>query len=294
MEVIIYIYYSNNKRIKKDTYYKVILKKKIGEGSYGYIYEINDTTVVKIFKNYTYLDKVETKNNIIPHKNENRELHFFINYIKNNILTSSHIIEIHGIGLIKSTTFNKIKFENHYCLFLPYCVPISKLLHQYKMPFIKLNYGKILTMHFMKRLIEIELYLNKEFKITNLDIKLDNCMIEKGKQLKIDNIIGIDLGLIKKKNQEKYYFKTHYFIWPYKKEVKLDYIPSYSICINGLILLFGKNENVQIKDINQHLNELKGDKELYHIFYNGLLLKIKSKDLYILINNYIKKYEHKK
>ena len=291
MELIIYIYYSNLKEFKKNSYYKIITKKKIGEGSYGFVYEINPSVVLKIFKFQTNINKNTQK--LIPSKSENRELDFFMSYIKYHTRQKSPIIKIKAIGLIKSLNINQNEYTDHYCLFLPYCVPISKLLYKYKMPFIKLNHGKLLTLEFMKKLLEIELYLNNELNITNLDIKLNNFMIEKNKELKIDNIIGIDFGLIKKRNNEKYFFETKYFIWPHKKELKLDYLPSYSVCINGLILLFGKNENMPLNNTKYYLEYLKDDNDYYKIFYNGLLLKIKTKDLFELINKYIKKHNIK-
>ena len=51
MELIIYILYSKSSRFNLSNYYKIKLNKKIGEGSYGYVYEINSDLVVKIFKN---------------------------------------------------------------------------------------------------------------------------------------------------------------------------------------------------------------------------------------------------
>jgi hypothetical protein len=291
MELIIYIYYSNLKEFKKNSYYKIITKSKIGEGSYGFVYEINPSVVLKIFKYQTIINKNSQK--LIPYKNENRELDFFMSYIKYHSNQKSPIIKIKAIGLIKSSNIKQAEYNDHYCLFLPYCVPISKLLYQYKMPLINLNHGKLLTLEFMKKLLEIELYLNNELNITNLDIKLNNFMIEKDKELKIDNIIGIDFGLIKKRNNEKYFFETKYFIWPHKKELKLDYLPSYSVCINGLILLFGKNENVSLNNTKYYLEHLKDDNDYYKIFFNGLLLKIKTKDLFELINKYIKKHNIK-
>jgi len=273
MELIIYIYYSNLKEFKKNSYYKIITKKKIGEGSYGFVYEINPSVVLKIFKFQTNINKNSQK--LIPSKTENRELDFFMNYIKYHSKQKCPIIKIKAIGLIKSSNMNQSEYNDHYCLFLPYCVPISKLLYQYKMPFIKLNNGKLLTLEFMKKILEIELYLNNELNITK------------------DNIIGIDFGLIKKRNNEKYFFETKYFIWPHKKELKLDYLPSYSVCINGLILLFGKNENIPLNNTKYYLEHLKDDNDYYKIFYNGLLLKIKTKDLFELINKYIKKHNIK-
>lgn len=275
MEILIYICYTNHSKFKNNQYYKIITKKKIGEGSYGHIYEINDQIVIKIFKYKTDLSATHTE--LIPSKKENRELNFFIQYIQKAIQNNTFIIHIYAIGLLKSS-----KWKEHYCLFLPYCLPLSKLLKKYTINNSK--QGKIFTLQIMKRLIEIELYLNKQYDVTNCDIKLNNFMIEKNKELHVKNIIGIDFGLIKKRNSQLYTFHTKYFIWPYKKKITLDCLSSYSICINGMQLLFPKTN--QIKD---NLLSIKKDIDFYHIFYNGLILQVKVDQLYLLIQNYLKK-----
>ena len=161
------------------------------------------------------------------------------------------------------------------------------------MPLIKNKDGKELVLKFMKRLVEIELFLNDKFKITNLDIKLNNYMIQKNKKLDINNILAIDFGLIvKMKDDIKYNFNINYYIWPKGKDINIEYVSSYSLCINGLILYLGetKIKNSSLKD---NLNYLKNDVEFYNIFYNGLLLKIKCSELYLLIKNYMKKMKIK-
>ena len=140
----------------------------------------------------------------------------------------------------------------------------------------------------MKRLIEIELYLNENFKITNIDIKLNNYMILNTKKLDINNILAIDFGLIlKNKKNVKYNINTNYYIWPKGKDINLNYISTYAICINGLILFLGENnmKNLSLKD---NLKKIKDDNEFYNIFYNLLLLKINYNYLYNLINIYLK------
>ena len=100
MEIIIYILYSNSSNFKINHYYKINIQKKIGEGTYGYVYDINKDLVVKIFKYYTNL--IENKDdNLLPNKNENRELNFFINYLEKNIKKNSYIITINAIAIIK-------------------------------------------------------------------------------------------------------------------------------------------------------------------------------------------------
>lgn len=292
MELIIYILYSVNNNFKVNYYYKIKINKKVGEGTYGLVYEINKNMVIKVFKNYTNLNENKDDKKIIPNKNENRELNFFISYLKSNV-KNSYIIDINAIGIIKFITGNKLKIINNYCIILPNCYSIVKLINLWKMPLIKNKDGKELVLKFMKRLVEIELFLNDKFKITNLDIKLNNYMIQKNKKLDINNILAIDFGLIvKMKDDIKYNFNTNYYIWPKGKDINIEYVSSYSLCINGLILYLGetKIKNSSLKD---NLNYLKNDVEFYNIFYNGLLLKIKCSELYLLIKNYMKKMKIK-
>ena len=65
-------YYIENK-IKK-----VNIINKLGEGSYGIVYQLDNEHVIKIFKNST-VDNIKTNENsyLLPIKNENRELLFF-------------------------------------------------------------------------------------------------------------------------------------------------------------------------------------------------------------------------
>jgi len=292
MELIIYILYSVNNNFKVNYYYKIKINKKVGEGTYGIVYEINKNMVIKVFKNYTNLNENKDDKKIIPNKNENRELNFFISYLKSNV-KNSYIIDINAIGIIKFITGSKLKIINNYCIILPNCYSIVKLINLWKMPLIKNKDGKELVLKFMKRLVEIELFLNDKFKITNLDIKLNNYMIQKNKKLDINNILAIDFGLIvKMKNDIKYNFNTNYYIWPKGKDINIEYVPSYSLCINGLILYLGETK-IKNLSLKENLTYLKNDVEFYNIFYNGLLLKIKCSELYLLIKNYMKKMKIK-
>lgn len=288
MELIIYILYSKSSRFNLSNYYKIKLNKKIGEGSYGYVYEINSDLVVKIFKNNSNQIS-DNSNNLIPNKNENRELNFFISYINSKYLENKHLIKIEAIASIKY--FNiKDKSTNNYCIILPKCISVFKLINKWKMPLTKNKCGKKLVLDFMRKLLDIELFLNDKFNITNLDIKLNNYMINKNKDLDIKNIIAIDFGLTTNNNNSDYHIKKKYYIWP-QGNVNLSHISSYSICINGLILFLGEN-NVKKLSINENLNFLKDDNDFYNIFYSGLLVKIKSSDLYSLIKTYMKNFKH--
>lgn len=274
--------------------YKLHLRKKIGEGSYGVIYEINKNYVLKLFRNsYADVNQPDESSQIIPFKNENREINFFLQYIKSKQSKSDFFIDVKTIGviLINLTIDNHLFKKNSFFMIMPECVSIHKLLNTWKTPLINNKNGIHIVLNIMKRIIDIQLLLYNQHKIYNLDIKLDNFMIESSKKLVIDNIINIDFGLIKSKNQHSYNLHYDYHYWPKGENIKLEKIPAYSLCVNGLEILFGKQEQDiygKIKSqVEDQLSLLKNNHEIYNIFYNGLLLKVNLKQLLKLIVFYL-------
>ena len=294
MYLTCYILYSKSNNYLINKYYKLKLLEKIGEGNYGLIYEISKNYVIKIFKNSLITNNSNDESeSIIPLNNENREISFFISYLKNKTANTNFIIDVKSIGILVDdfTINNLIIKKNSFFMILPSCISIYKLLHLWKTPLINNKDGIEIVLNIMKRLIDIQLFLYNNYNIINLDIKMDNLMIEKNNKLIIDNIINIDLGLIKTKNNNTYQFDCKYTIWPSSENIKLEKIPSYSICINGLEILLGKEFIEKNKKMNliDKLYFLKNNDEVYNIFYNGLLLKLNLKQLLVLILNYLKK-----
>jgi len=294
MYLTCYILYSKSNNYLINKYYKLKLLEKIGEGNYGIIYEISKNYVIKIFKNSLITNNSNDESeSIIPLNNENREISFFISYLKNKTANTNFIIDVKSIGILVDdfTINNLIIKKNSFFMILPSCISIYKLLHLWKTPLINNKDGIEIVLNIMKRLIDIQLFLYNNYNIINLDIKMDNLMIEKNNKLIIDNIINIDLGLIKTKNNNTYQFDCKYTIWPSSENIKLEKIPSYSICINGLEILLGKEfiEKNKKMSLIDKLFFLKNNDEVYNIFYNGLLLKLNLKQLLGLILNYLKK-----
>ena len=294
MYLTCYILYSKSNNYLINKYYKLKLLEKIGEGNYGLIYEISKNYVIKIFKNSLITNNINDESeSIIPLNNENREISFFISYLKNKTINTNFIIDVKSIGILVDdyTINNLIIKKNSFFMILPSCISIYKLLNLWKTPLINNKDGIEIVLNIMKRLIDIQLFLYNNYNIINLDVKTDNLMIEKKNKLIIDNIINIDLGLIKTKNNNTYQFDCKYTIWPTSENIKLEKIPSYSICINGLEILLGKEFIEKNKKMNliDKLYFLKNNDEVYNIFYNGLLLKLNLKQLLVLILNYLKK-----
>ena len=291
MEIIVYVLYSIGNNFKINHYYKINIPKKIGEGTYGYVFSINTDLVIKIFKNYSELTDIN-ETNLLPKKNENREVKFFIDLLNSKYKNNHHLININAIGIIKYINGNNLELVNNYCLILPKCNSITNLINLWKMPLINNKDGKEIVLNFMKRLIEIELFLNKNFNITNLDSKLNNYMIQKSTKLTINNILAIDFGLVIKNNNVNYDFKKKYYIWPSGEDINIKYISPYSICMNGLLLFLGE-EKVKKNNVKQNLKYLIADKDFYNIFNECLLLKSNCENFKKMIHDYMKKNKFK-
>jgi hypothetical protein len=103
----------------------------------------------------------------------------------------------------------------------------------------------------------------------------------------LNNLIMLDFSIIKKKTKNKYNFDKKYYIWPENNNIQLEYIPSYSTCINGLELLFGHKNIINIKynSLDKYLKIIKDkDKSAHNIFLNGLILKINTENFLKLFN----------
>ena len=275
---------SNHKEYLENKSKKIIIKKKIGEGSYGVIFLIDNDHVLKIFKNSTENNAILNESNyLIPIKNENRELIFFYKY-ENKLKEKNYIIHLCAIGITKDILIdNNNSFGiNSYFIILPLCISFYETYNIYNIPLIDKKDGITFTLNVMKRLIEISFFLEEKYNIINLDFKLNNFMFKK-KSNHLNDLIMIDFSIIKKKSKKKTYdFNNYYYIWPNTNKQIIDHIPSYSICINGLELLFGKNEILNLLNEDKIIKLLEiiksKNKNTYSIFYHGLILKIKTKN----------------
>ena len=143
-------------------------------------------------------------------------------------------------------------------MILQSCISIYKLLNLWKTPLINNKDGIEIVLNIMKRLIDIQLFLYNNYNIINLDIKTDNLMIEKKNKLIIDNIINIDLGLIKTKNNNTYQFDCKYMIWPSSENIKLEKIGEGNY---GLIYEISKNYVIKIFKNSLITNNINDESE---------------------------------
>lgn len=286
-----FILRSNDSEYDENKMKKIIVVKKIGEGNYGLVFLLNNNHVIKIFKNSTLTNNILNESSfLLPIKNENRELIFYYKYI-NNKKESNFIINLYGIGLIKDTLIdnNQTYDINSYFIILPYCISFYNNFNLYNSALLYKNNGLNFTLNVMKRLLQISEFLENNYNIVNIDFKLKNCMFpEKTKNL--NNLIMIDFSIIKNKSKKKYSIENKYYIWPYNENVLLEYIPPYSICINGLELLFGYDEVMQLPNKNKMNYFLKNiekkNKNAHTIFYNGIIKKMNSNNFSKLISSF--------
>ena len=274
----------------------ILVKNKIGEGSYGIIFLIDNDHVIKIFKNSLLNNTILTETNyLIPIKNENRELIFYYKYI-NDKKENNYIINLYAIGLIKNeikdktSNITQILGYNSYFIILPLCKPFYNTYNIYNIPLIDKNNGITFTLIVMKRLIEISQFFEKKYNLVNLDFKLTNFMFSV-KTNNLNNLVMMDFSIVKKINNKKYTIEKKYYIWPniYNNNILIETLPPYSICVNGLELLFGHNNVLDLPNdtkINKYLKIIeKKNKNVHNIFYNGLILKINTDKFMKLFKN---------
>lgn len=269
-------------------YKKIIIKKKIGEGAYGVVFLIQNDHVIKIFKNSTQSNTIlDESNYLIPLKNENRELIFFFKYINQENNEKNYIVNLYAIGTIKDKIIDNLNIIdfNSYFIILPLCTPFYDKYKIFNRSLIEEKNGIIFTLNVMKRLLEISQYLETKYNLINLDFKLNNFMFSK-KNNDLNNLIMLDFSIVKKNTKKKYNINNKYYIWPNGSNL-IENIPSYSICINGLELLFGYDNIFHLSNnLNNYLKIIKDkNKNVYNIFNNGLIIKVSTDKLLKLICN---------
>ena len=100
------------------------------------------------------------------------------------------------------------------------------------------------------------------------------------KPVPLEELIVIDFGLVKHAHTEEernqtfgYNASIHYFPWPFSRTTIIQNVPVYSICMNGLELLFGKKaiEKCPSYKISKRiLTDLANhDRELHDLFQLG-------------------------
>lgn len=281
-----FILQSNNNHYKEKEYKNLTIKKKIGEGAYGLVFLIDNDHVIKIFKNSTYKNTILNESNyLLPIENENRELIFFYKYVDKKI-ENNFIINLYAIGVIRDLIMdNSIKLDiNSYFIILPLCIPFYEVFNLWNVPLINEKNGINFTLNVMKRLVDISIFLEKKLNVINLDFKLNNFLFSKKSNNLNDfnNLIMIDFSIIKKYSKKEYESNNLYYIWPESKLIKIENIPSYSISVNALELLFGNKEIISLPNnnkINNFLKEIeKKNKKLHKILYYGLILKINTEN----------------
>jgi hypothetical protein len=284
---------SNHEYYEESKYKKLNIINKLGEGSYGFVFLLDNTHVIKIFKNSNDKNTILIESNyLLPIQNENRELIFYYKY-KNQKKEHNYIINLYSIGIIRDKIIDKNKnIElNSYFIILPYCIPFYNIYNILNKPLINNKNGINFTLNVMKRLSEISKFFELKYGYINLDFKLNNFMFSKNSS-DLNDLIMIDFSIIKNSiNKKIYNINNKYYIWPYGNNINIDNIIPYSISVNGLELLFGYNKlkDFPNKDkINKFLKIIHSKNiKLYNIFYNCLYLNYNIDNLIKSINTIV-------
>jgi serine/threonine protein kinase len=157
----IYILRSSHSNYIENKLKKIKIIKKIGEGSYGLVFLLNNDHVIKIFKNSTIKNTLLTESNyLIPIKNENRELIFYYKYIDEK-KENNYIIDLYAIGIIKDAIIDNINNieMNSYFIILPLCTSFYNTYDIFNTQLINKRNGINFTLKVMKRLIQISQFL---------------------------------------------------------------------------------------------------------------------------------------
>ena len=251
---------SNNNELYKTKEKKHIhIIEKIGEGSHGIVFLIENNHVIKIYKNsIAGLTKLKESTSILPDECENREIQLFFKIIQYNI-KHENIIQPYSIGIISNELLHNdiiIKKGTYYSI-MPYYKKLEKN------SLIKYNLIDMIT-----EIIQSEMNLEKYLNVFHLDIKMENLVIHNEK------LMLIDYNLTKSITYENMPINTNHFNTD--KNCKLKLIPLYYIFLLIISILF-KTKKIYINDtllinylfiLSQKLNN-----DMYTIIYNGLALK---------------------
>jgi hypothetical protein len=320
---------SKLKKYKTNEICEIQIKNKLGSGSYGVVFDIENNLVIKIFYN-SVLGRTcfEEKDCIIPYKNENRELSFYFKLMKENPINhiNNHMIAPLVIGYLKNdfqySQKDNFKKESYFVV-LPLCIPFHKFYKIKNNPLIDVEDSLPFLNEFSKKVLGASIYMENKYNIINLDFKLTNIMYLKDNSIFEEfknensndknedenekelinkyhkNLLVLDFSLIKKKDSNKLFSfdewdkkngEFTYYLWP-KEEDKfyLSQLPSYSVGINLLELLLGKDKvtklpnNILIKDYIKKIS--KKYKKTALFLEKCLLEKITSEQSYQLIDH---------
>lgn len=300
-------------KYKANENYLFTFYQKLGSGSYGVVYDIGDGCVVKIFF-HSILGKThfEERPSVIPYKNENRELAFYFRLMKENIKKhiENHLLPPLGIGyLTEEMKLDKYIFEKYsYFVILPLCIPFHKIFKIRNHPLLYHKDGKRFAFEFMFKMLKANQYLEKEYDMIHLDIKLTNIMYlyddsfklfskddlitPNSKEVKTvlpfqfhEKMILLDYSLIKKKfhpNGKEVPFildefdkkngDFQYYIWPNENEnFMIGHIPTYSLGVSVIEILLGKDRAIRSSKMEDRITMIE---EVYNQYDDiGYLLK---------------------
>ncbi len=302
MDILLDIFVTDSilENFPKNTQNSIHIKRRLGIGSYGSVFDIGNNMVIKIFfhscVNKTIFDE---KKCIIPYKNENRELVLYLKMIQDSSEEHKkhHIIYPLFIGY----TLNKFIYdddmefkEKTYFVVLPLCIPFYKFYKIRDIPLIDIDLGYKFVIEYAYKLLLASHYIENKYKIINLDLKMSNIMylklnseerkvfdLNESFKNKFHNLLlTLDFSIIKHHYDSNTLFiveefihnNDSYYLWPHNNDqFKIIHIPSYSVAINVIELLLGLTISHKLPNIELLNNCLEK-------------IKIKFNDIYEFLN----------
>jgi hypothetical protein len=245
----------------------------------------------------------------------------------------NHILPPLGIGyLTEDTLLDKHHFDKYsYFVILPLCIPFHKIFKIRNYPLLHHKDGKRFVYEFLLKILKANQYLENEYQMIHLDIKLTNIMYlydasfqflskdnlvttpQKNNFKFHDKMILLDYSLIKRKyhpNGSEVHFvldefdkingNFHYYIWPNENEnCMIWHIPTYSIGIAILEIFLGKERAMKSSKMEYRIEMIEEIFQKYNdigdLLKKSLIDKIDIHEMFEIVKElYNKFFQHTK
>lgn len=240
-EIFFEIKYSSINVFNENELYKIKLDKKIGSGSYGYVFISSFyNLVIKILDAddityYSDKNEYDVCKELIKAQNENKYIpEMFCKY--------------YGIGYLtkhfRYTDIEEVFFPiGAKIILMPYFISFSKYLSKIDT---NLFPKEVYLCNFIKKIIESQKFLHSLGYI-NIDLKMANIMFDYQDKVKL-----IDFGMCKYKKEliEFIELNEKYYIWPNVKLISYNHLLTYMCGILILEIIFSD----EVYDINKDNN----------------------------------------
>jgi serine/threonine protein kinase len=251
---------------------RVKILKLLGVGSYGRVYLTNfNNMVIKIFNNDQNMNIINLEYKIF------KKLIDYTMPLENMKDLTESISNSYPINLVRALGIGELEEEYSYQDIINskgskfILMPLYQKFYDFHTELKQLHDFDFI-LKFITILLKVCIFLEKEMKIINMDIKTSNLMYDN------KELILIDLGLVHtiEHGKEIYVSDNKYFVWPHDS-CFLVAVPVYSIAICVIEFFFGKLKIWKIssnEDVHVLLNNInKRSEKIGNILYKMISLK---------------------